>query len=109
MLPSCKKISSEEFTEFYRKSKRKFSKNFIISTISGEINEKPKCAVVISKKIAKTAVLRHKNKRKIYKILSQLYPQFSDLKYIFISLQKNIENISDSELENEISELLLKK
>ena len=106
MLSSDKKISSQEFNNFYKKAQRKFSKNFIISLISSKTKQKTKFAVVVSKKLIKTAVLRHKNKRKIYKILSQLYPQFSNIKYGFILLQNNIENIDEVDLEKELSSLL---
>ena len=109
MLDSKKKISAQEFDVFLKKGIKKTSKHFRISFIVSKNKDYTKYAVVISKKIAKSAVERNKNKRKIYKIISQIYPQFLDKKYVFIFIQKNILKINENELKEEISLLLKKK
>ena len=109
MIPSCKKISSVEFSKFYKKGLKRSSQFFLISLYKEKENTKNNFAVIISKKTFKTAVLRHKNKRRIYNIIRQLYPQFLEYNYIFITIKSDISEIKDSELKNELSYLILKK
>jgi ribonuclease P protein component len=108
MLSKKNKILSGEFKKFFKKGVRNNSKNFNISIILKKNNEKPKYAVVVSKKILKTAVLRNKNKRIIYKILRQLYPQFSHIKYAFIFIKNDISTIKINELKKELKDILYK-
>lgn len=108
MLSRNQKISSEEFKNFYSKGKRSFSENFRFSVVFGENNDVSRYAVVVSKKIAKTAVLRQKNRRKVYKILREIYPQFPQVKYGFIFIQKNIADLDEKILYNEILDNLRK-
>lgn len=108
MLARKQKISSEEFKEYYKKGKKIFSQHFRITLVLGNTPENSKYAAVINKKTAKTAVLRNKNKRKIYKILRQIYPQFPQVKYGFIFIQKNIINIDEEILGKEITENMKK-
>ena len=109
MLSKENKISSREFKDFFKKGVRNSSKNFNISIIFKKNNEKSKYAIVVSKKVLKTAVLRNKNKRIIYKILRQLYPQFLYIKYAFIFIKNDISTVEISELTKELREILYKK
>lgn len=109
MLAAKYKITSGEFKQFFNKGSRRSSKHFRITTTSGEDVNFSKYAVVISKKVLKTAVSRHENKRKIYKIICQLYPQFLSLGFVFIFIQKDIRGVSGDQLEVEIKYLLSEK
>lgn len=106
MLAAEYKITSQEFNNFFKKGIKKSSKRFRISVILDANGEKPKYAVVISKKVLKTAVSRHENKRKIYKIIRQLYPQFLTLKYGFIFIQQDIRTVSEDILIADLKDLL---
>ena len=108
MLSSDKKISSQEFNTFFKKGIRSSSKNLSASLFFKEKEEKSKFAVVISKKTAKTAVLRHQNKRIIYNIIRQLYPQFENIKYCFFLIKRDIKNVDEKELSKEILSILEK-
>lgn len=108
MLQSKNKISSTEFNQFYTPGKKSFSKNFRVSVVLGQDSDEPKYAVVISKKVVKTAVSRHKNKRKIYNIIRQIYPQFSSVKYGFVFIQRDISLVDDSVLKSELLEIFRK-
>ncbi len=106
MLKATQKISSREFTQFYRKGKKINTEHFRVSLVNTSKKENPKFAVVVSKKVAKTAVLRNKNKRRIYEILRQLYPQFSGVKYGFFFIQKDISRVDFYKLKSEIEEII---
>lgn len=108
MISSLYKINSVNFKKFYNKGIIKNTKYLRVSYIPKKIDENifSHYAVVVGKKISKSAVIRHKNKRKIFNILKEIYPQFSHLKFIFIFLKKDILNISEKEIEKEILKLL---
>ncbi len=102
MLSSNQKIKIKDFKGFYKKGKKNTSKNLRSSIIYSNVKCSPLYAVIIDKKTVKTAVSRNKNKRKIYKILRQLYPQFSFIKYGYIFIKKNITNIKNEDILKEI-------
>jgi ribonuclease P protein component len=102
MLKASQKISSQEFKIKHKKIKKIKTENFNITLVYNKENKITKSAVIVSKKIIKTAVLRNKNKRIIYKILRQLYPQFFGIKYIFIFLKKDISLVDHNLLKEEL-------
>ena len=64
-------------------------------------------AVVVSKKIEKSAVKRNKIRRRIYEILRlnlEKIPEKTD--YIFVVFSKDVEKMSFSELESLLGELV---
>jgi len=105
MLEAGLKITSQEFNEYFKKGSHKSSKFFRTSVVFGVKGDIPKYAVVISKKVLKTAVTRHENKRKIYKIIRQIYPQFSDFKYVFILIQQDIRVVDNDVLRDDLLKL----
>ncbi len=106
MISSSKKINSEEFKKFFNKGERKISEFFRISIIKQKDKAKSKYSVILSKKKIKTAVLRNKNKRIIYEIISQIYPQFLNNKYTFILLNKDISKINKDLLKIDLIKIL---
>lgn len=111
MIPSIYKINSVEFKKFYNKGINKNSKHIRVSFVYKKMNESifSKYTVVVGKKISKSAVIRHKNKRKIYNILKEIYPQFSYLKFVFIFIKTDVLNVDEKEIKNQIVELLSKR
>lgn len=64
-------------------------------------------AVVVSKKVAKTAVMRNRIRRRIYEVLREnlaLIPEKRD--YIFVVFDKEVERMPHSELVKLIGELV---
>ena len=108
MLSSSKKISSQVFKVKLKKKSFK-TKHFIISYVETKKKIETQYAVIISKKVGKTAVLRNKNKRIIYNIISQTYPQFLSMQYCFIYIQKDISKINYQDLIEELYTFLKKK
>ncbi len=106
MLSKEKKITSRIFKEKYPKSKKKYTRHFRISFCQESEDENTRIAVVAPKKAFKKAVLRNKNKRIIYNILRQYYPQFSQGKIVFIHILKDISLLEKKEIEKEILPIL---
>lgn len=65
-------------------------------------------AIVVSKKIAKTAISRNKARRRVYSIVKDLIPKFVFKQNVIIILKKSVENKSHDELKKEIEEIFVK-
>ena len=66
-------------------------------------------AVVVSKKVEKTAVGRNKIRRRIYEVIRknfELIPKEQD--YVFVVFSKEVLDMSFSELEKSLGELVAK-
>ena len=106
MLSASQKISSSQFKKYYKKGIKKNSEHFFVSLIYSHKDKQTQFAVVAPKKALKTAVLRNRNKRIIYEILRQYYPQFSHIDYGFIFLKKDISHIKKDEIKKELFKIL---
>jgi len=73
MLPKKNRLTTNQFDRSFRKSKKIHTElaRFLIS--NGR--ENTKCAVVVSKKIAKSAVKRNRIRRQIYALMDQIIPK----------------------------------
>ena len=109
MLAPRYKINSELFKKYHNKGIKKFSPHirYVFVNIDEDIHSR--CAVVVSKKIAKSAVSRNKQRRRVYNILSDIYPHICKGNYIFLFIQKNVLDINYKELQQEIERMLLSK
>jgi ribonuclease P protein component len=66
MLPKKNRITSAEFKKLGRPTRTENFPRYTLRFYKIDGAEKPKCAVVVSKKIAGSAVERNKIRRKIY-------------------------------------------
>lgn len=78
MLAKDNRLKREELNQVFKQSKRERTKSFFLlfdfsPTTGGEVGleNPPKIAVIVSKKVAKTSVLRHQIKRKISNLLRE--------------------------------------
>lgn len=71
MLSKKKRISRKEFTEAYASLKNLRGSFFYIKA-NYSTQEELKVSVVVSKKVCKTSVLRHKVKRQVYSVFQKL-------------------------------------
>lgn len=85
MLPKKKRIDRKTFLAVLPKTRTDSTPFF---TIRSYKSETPKVSIVISKKIAKTAIQRNYIKRRIYKHISKDLPY----KTIMIFVKKPLEN-----------------
>lgn len=65
-------------------------------------------AVVVSKKIAKSAVVRNRIRRRIYEILRNCHSEIDSRDYVVIVTSPDIINISHEDLKNQLLSLINK-
>ena len=109
MLKKEYKISSQEFKRLFKKTSKKETEHFMFFLIKKREsceNSLTKISVILSKKKVKTAILRNKNKRIIYSIIRQIYPQLSYYHYLFISPKRDISNLENKLIKDEILSIL---
>jgi ribonuclease P protein component len=106
MLPRSQRISKEVFKETQTKGLIFHSPLFFLKCSNTDSGSR--FAVVISKKIAKTAVIRNRVKRRIYSIVKDLIPRFVIKRSVVITIKKNIEDISHDVLKKEIEYAFVK-
>lgn len=86
------------------------SENFLYAKISRKDGEKPGFAIVVSKKIEKTSVGRHRMKRKISAAIEENLKKIgADFKKTIVFFPKKTEKpISYKEIKKEVEEILKK-
>lgn len=101
-------MKSKEVLSVHKRSKRINGKLISAKVQFTKDIEHPLFAVIISKKIHKSAVKRNKIKRLILHTIRLMLKQnfFSTHKYLFIVNSVEIENLSISEIERELKSLL---
>lgn len=109
MLARKHKISSELFKKNHHLGTKKFSSHIRYVFVHIDDKSDSRCAVIISKKVLKKAVHRNKQKRRIYNILSEIYPQICKGQLVFLFIQKDISKVSYTDLVQEIQPILLLK
>jgi ribonuclease P protein component len=76
MIPFNNRFHGHSSLNFvYRNGKATHSRWFIIKTIENPKRKKSRAAVIVSKKILKSAVKRNRVRRQIYEYISTLFPQ----------------------------------
>ena len=105
MLKKSQKLNSKEHKKLVSSGKIKHGKFLMLQLLNND-EEITKCAVVVSKKIHKSAVKRNQNRRKVFDILQNIYPQLKQGYLFAFVVRKNIDELSQEELTQEISFLL---
>lgn len=72
MLPHKNRIEKQDFPSYQRQGFRVFSP-FFTAVFYKTINKESRASVVVSKKTAKTAVVRNKIRRRFYSVLEPLF------------------------------------
>jgi ribonuclease P protein component len=106
MLPKKNRISKENFPSPKRQGFRVFSQLFSVVFYKGE--EEIRMAVVVSKKIAKTAVMRNRIRRKMYSILREGTKRTNKKGTLVIYPKKEALTAKFSVLEKEVVEVIHK-
>lgn len=106
MLPKKERLSRDEFNRFFSGGKRIHSPH--IQCIYSP-NETLHVSVVVSKKTAKTSVMRHKIRRRIYDIVRR-HRQSTGLAGVFIFLTKTgISTLQYDALKKEVEQIIMSK
>lgn len=106
MLPNKRRIRKTEFSELLSKGAFGASPLFTIRFISSKKDEKSTFAVVVSKKVASSAVARNKIKRNCYHVLRDLSPKVKNSYKIIFFVKKGVEKLSFKDLSSEIHSAL---
>lgn len=106
MLPSSKKLSTKDVLDIMKNGRIAHSQFFVLRWVTTE--EHTRFAVIIPKKIIKTAAGRNKIKRPIYNIIQEVYPKvISGLKVALFIKVPTVTATLD-ELESDIKAVFLK-
>lgn len=107
MLPAKNRIKKGFLPDILKQSRPFSSAYFVLRVhLRGDlVVPHPRVAIIISKKVAPKAVDRHLIKRRISAVLEKIIRQARDVDFIFLA-QRNILELSPSELEKELLNLL---
>ena len=107
MLKKNHKLKREDFDIVFKKGKISHTSLFSIRAMPTKTWDECAFSVVISKKRAKQAVLRNKNKRRVYNALNKVLKEVKSPKKGIISLKKDLTNISFQEIQAELKKTLI--
>ena len=83
------------------------SRTFLLKYVPNKTRTKPRLSVIVSKKVAKSAVKRNLIRRRLYEILRQLLPEFNQpVDLAVIVNQVEILEIDYEELTIRVKDLL---
>lgn len=107
MVPKNNRINRENFEKVMKKGG--FVNSSLFSLRFTKKLEKSTCfSIVVAKKIAKTAVLRNKIRRRAYSILKKLTRNLESPYFIILFSKKGVETASFEETRTDIESLLKK-
>lgn len=106
MLPPPLRLPLREYKDFFKTARKQFSPLFLIYWQKSD-QPTSKAQVVVSKKVARSAVVRNRVKRKLRHVLSDVLPQRQGLSIVVIANKKTLLATSQ-ELMNEVMVTLRK-
>lgn len=106
MLPSSQRLTTQTYTPIALRG-MPFHTKSILFKLSKPQQGQIKCAVTVSKKIAKTSVARNQLRRRIYSVLSSLLPSITPGVQMVVIAKQGILNLSFKELSAQIKEGLV--
>ncbi len=101
MVPKKQRINRETFDEIMKKGRIVHSGLFSLRFLKN-LEKSTHFSVVVSKKIAKTAVLRNKIRRRIYSILRKT---IKNPYFVILFTKKGVEKAKFSEVKTEIEKI----
>lgn len=111
MLAKKRRVKTKGFNSAFSaiSAKSYISPFFSIKVVPGaKTTEKTLFSCVVSKKLAKTAVLRNKIRRRVYEAVKKSLPSIKNGYICLVFVKKEVINADFSTLEKNISELLKK-
>ncbi len=107
MIPKNQRISRENFENIMKKGGLTNSGLFSLRFLKNPENT-THFSVVVSKKVAKTAVLRNKIRRRGYSIFGKIQKELKNPYFIILFAKKGAEKANFNETEAQIEEILKK-
>lgn len=80
MLPSSQRLYTKQFNEVLEKGRVVHSTLFILRTLSAKDKSQSRFGAVVSRKVGKTAVARHRLRRQMYEGIRKFYSGLRDLR-----------------------------
>ncbi len=106
MLSQKNRLTKAFFTQPHERVFSRRGATLALSVLKLPVGEGPRVAVIVSKKTAKTAVVRNCARRRVYSVLRALLPLLApDRAYVF-RVDKSIVDVSFAELSREVRILL---
>lgn len=109
MLPKKIRLTTALFDQVFKTGKVQHSPLFWVRSILASAGLPSRFAVVVSKKIAPTAVLRNKNKRFVYKAIETLNTSNSTRqpnKMFILGVKKDLSKLSSIDITQELKNLI---
>ncbi len=106
MLPKSRRLSTKQVKSVVEKGRMLHSPFFAIRAIN--IDKPSSFSVSVSKKVAKTAVLRNSIRRRVYSAVSKVINDVNPGQYVFLMAKNGIEKRSLEEILSEIKEIFVK-
>ncbi len=111
MLAKKRRVKTKEFNSAFSaiSTKSYVSPLFSIKIVPGaKTAEKTLFSCVVSKKVAKTAVLRNKTRRRVYEAIKKSLPNIKNGYICLVFVKKEVIDADFSTLEKNINELMKK-
>lgn len=106
MLAKSQRLTTKAFNEVLAKGRVTHSTLFLIRSLSG--NADIRLSAVAPQKIAKTAVLRNRIRRKIYKSAESIFPGLSEGLWLIVFSKKNIADVDNADIAADLREHISK-
>lgn len=106
MLSKDKKINTKLFKEVMVLGKKKYFKYFYLLIMENKKQEKSHITIVTPKKQFKKAVERNIVKRRVFRLIKDLYPTIPPSLNIIFFLKKEIKELKTLDLKKEIKNSL---
>lgn len=107
MIPKLNRINREDFEKILKKGRLQNSGLFSLRFLENPYNT-TNIGVVVSKKVAKTAVSRNKIRRRAYSLVQKYLKPLKPPYFLAFFAKKGAEKAAFKEVEAEISDLLQK-
>lgn len=107
MIPKTNRINREDFEKVMKKGGFLNSSFFTLRFLKNPINS-THFSIVVAKKVAKTAVLRNKIRRRAYSILRKSEKTLKNKGFLILFAKKGVEKATFKAVEADILKLLEK-
>lgn len=108
MIPKCNRFHGHSSLNYvYKNGQAVRSRKLTIKVVNNPKRQKPRMAVIISKKVLKSAVKRNRVRRQVYAYISNLIPQLNDVyDIVFIITSGELYTENQIEIFNQINQLI---
>lgn len=105
MFPKYSRIQKGDIVRIMKEGAAYHSPSFSLKVLKNEVKN-PLFAVIVSKKVAKTAVSRNKNKRRVREVLRKEAENLPQDRFYIVMLKKDLNKSIFLDIHNELKELL---